>query len=141
MSYDRQARAYRETGIRTASQGKLILMLYDEAAAQIGTAVTLVREGSKQLDKVNAAVQKAQDIITELTVALDMDRGGEVAENLFRLYLYFNQQLFQANLKKDAGRMEQVQRMLGELRESWAQISHLQAEEAPMQRPGINIAG
>ncbi len=63
--------AYKETTIRTASGGKLIVMLYDEALKQIDFAVEKLNQKSKQLDKVNIALLKAQDIITELMASLD----------------------------------------------------------------------
>jgi flagellar protein FliS len=84
MAYSNNSvHAYRETRVKTASQGRIIVMLYDEALRQIDEAVGLLDTGTKQLDRVNNSVVKAQDIITELMVSLDMEQGGDIARNLF----------------------------------------------------------
>ena len=132
--------AYRETAVRTASGGKIIVMLYDEAIKQLDSAITLLETNTKELDRVNNAILKAQDIITELMVSLDFEKGGDIAPKLFGLYRFFNDQLMEANIQKDASPLRSVRLFLGELREAWAQIlgkTHVQGSIAT----GVNIAG
>lgn len=133
--------AYRQTSVKTASQGKIIVMLYDEALRQIDSAIHLLDGKSKQLDQVNNAIVKAQDVVTELMVSLDMENGGEIAQNLFRLYLFFNQQLMEGNIKKEASPLIQVRRLMGELRDAWKQIENTPVQSPPASRTGLNIAG
>ncbi len=132
--------AYKETAVRTASGGKMILMLYDAAIRQIDAAVGHIESGTRQLDLVNTAILKAQDIITELMVSLDFEKGGELAPKLFGLYRFFNEQLMEANLNKDPEPLRGVRSMMGELREAWSQI----VPTTPVQgrsQSGVNIAG
>ena len=132
--------AYRETSVRTASGGKIVVMLYDEAIKQLDTATTLLETDTKELDRVNNAILKAQDIITELMVSIDFDKGGEIAPKLFSLYRFFNDQLMEANIQKDAEPLKTVRQFLGELREAWAQIlGKTQVEGGTVT--GVNIAG
>ncbi len=138
--YTNPLKAYKETNIRTASQGKLIVMLYDEAIRQLTLAIQELGKQSRKLDIVHNAVVKAQDVITELTASLDFEKGGEIAKNLLGLYLFFNRQLMEANVRKDAKPMEDVRKLLEELREAWIQVAHVQVEE-PTPRSGINLAG
>ena len=42
----------------------------------------------KNIEKFGICIQKAQAIITELQVSLDMEKGGDIARNLMSLYLY-----------------------------------------------------
>lgn len=133
--------AYRQTRVKTASPGRVIVMLYDEAIRQLDAAVELLDQNTRQLDKVNNAVVKAQDIITELMVSLDMEQGQEIAQNLFRLYLFFNDQLMNANLSKDAAPMRNVRRLLAELRAAWKQIEATAGGPNGSAQRGINIAG
>jgi len=65
--------AYREVSVRTATQGKLIVMLYDEAVKQLDLAISLMQAKTRSLDKVHNALIKSQDIITELMAGLDFD--------------------------------------------------------------------
>lgn len=149
MSYDArssQLNAYRETRIRTAGQGQMIVMLYDEVIKQLDEAVSLLDQGTRQLDKVHNAIVKSQECITELTVGLDLDRGGQIAQTLFDLYRFFHRELTDANMQKDPSRLRTVRRMMNELRSAWVQIvtTHRQAadeEGRPASGGGVNFAG
>ena len=112
---------YKQTQITTANQGKLIVMLYDGAIKFLNIAIDNMNP--KTYDVVNNNIIKAQDIITELLVSLNMDEGGEISQNLFNLYMYFKKQLLEANIKKDAEIIKHVVKLLKELRDAWDQIS------------------
>lgn len=139
-SHTNPLHAYRETKVRTAGQGKLIVMLYDEAIKQIDTALQGMENNSKKLDSVHNSITKAQDVITELTVSLDFDRGGEIAKTLFNLYMFFNSQLMEGNVRKDQTPVRTVRDLLAQLREAWVSISNLQVEGSSPST-GVNIAG
>lgn len=135
-------KAYRETRVKTAGQGQLIVMLYDEAIRRIDEAAGRLDQGSRKLDAVHNAIVKAQDCITELMVSLDFQKGGELAHNLFSLYVFFNRQLLDANMKKDVALLHQVRGLLAELRDAWHQISSKGGgEDRETGSGGINIAG
>lgn len=135
-------RAYKDTQIRTASQGKLIVMLYDEAIRQVDNAISGMDGKTDAVDRVNGALIKAQELITELMASLDFERGGDIAQSLFSLYMFFNQQLVDANIKKDAGPLKEVKAMLLELRSAWAQISGKNPPpDSEPGKTGVNIAG
>jgi len=134
-------KAYRDTQIKTAGQGKLIVMLYDEAIRQVDNAINGMNGGNEAVDQVNGALIKAQDLITELMVSLDFERGGDIAQGLFGLYMYFNQQLVDANIKKEVEPLSDVKKMLIELRSAWAQISDTTPPPDEPGKTGVNIAG
>jgi len=134
--------AYKEIKIKTASQGELILMLYDEAIKQIDIAIDSLSTKTKHLDRINNAIIKAQDIITELMVSLDFDRGGGLAKNLFSLYMFFNQQLLNANIKKSVEPLKHVKKLMGELRSSWrSAVEKVGKENDSLGSEGVDIAG
>lgn len=91
--------SYKKTEINTANQGKLIVMLYDGAIKFLNIA--LENMSIETYDIVNNNIVKAQDIITELLLSLNMKEGGEIAGNLFNLYMYFKKKLLEANVQKD----------------------------------------
>jgi flagellar protein FliS len=135
-------KAYKDTQIKTASQGKLIVMLYDETIRQVDTAIRGMEGKPDALDAISNALIKAQDLVTELMVSLDFERGGEIAQGLFNLYMYFNQQLVEANIKKDSAPLRDVKKMLSELRSAWVQISDKpQPPDSGPSKSGVNIAG
>ncbi len=127
---------YKETQITTANQGKLIVMLYDGAIRFITVAIDNMNP--KTYDIVNANIIKAQDIITELLISLNMKDGGEISQNLFSLYMFFKKELLQANIKKDPEILRNVHKMLKELREAWDKIS---STETPTDKTNITRKG
>ncbi|ADK82764.1 flagellar export chaperone FliS [Sediminispirochaeta smaragdinae] len=134
--------AYKTTSIKTAGGGKLIIMLYDEAIKQLEYAVKLLGAESKKYDAINAAILRAQDMVTELMVSLDFDQGGEIATGLFSLYTFFNRQMMEANLEKNSDKLSVVKNQLSELREAWDQIISGKASKSEgSSSGGINIAG
>ena len=148
MSYNSQAlTAYKETRVQTASQGSLIIMLYDEGIKHITLALEGMPEGKvepENIERIHQHILRAQDIITELMASLNMEQGKEIASNLFSLYSFFNQQLFQANMKKDPEPLVMIREMMEELREAWQQVINSSAAANSEVKPvpaGINIAG
>ena len=80
---------YNQVQIKTANRGKLIVMLYQGAIRFMKKAILHLEQ--RDMEAKGNALIRAQDIILELTYALDqesLDRGDELALNLQRLYLY-----------------------------------------------------
>ncbi len=135
-----QASAYKQTRVKTAGPGQLVVMLYDEAIRQLEAAAELLEKNTKQLDQVNNAILKTRDIITELMVSLDMENGGDFAQTMFSLYLWFNEQLLEANLKKESRSVRIIAQQLTQIRDAWSQIAGT-TNVQPQERSGVNIAG
>ncbi|GHV63118.1 flagellar protein FliS [Spirochaetia bacterium] len=139
---------YREIRIKTASQGQLVIMLYDEAVKHLDRGLELLGVNTSgkadpgKIEKISKSILKTQEIITELMVSLDFDQGGDVAKNLFSLYTWFNQELLEANVKQDARRITIIRNMVNELRGAWVEIIAKTSAEM-VNRPvgGVNIAG
>ena len=141
MGYSRNAlNAYKETRVRTASRGQLIVMLYDEAIRQIDIAAELLESESLRYDTVNESLTKAKDCITELMVSVDFEQGGEIAQNLFSLYAYFGRQILEANIHKKVQLLRPVRRQLNTLRDAWAEIA-AQSQDGAAPGGGVNVAG
>ena len=146
MAYTNALSAYKETRIRTASPGQLIVMLYDEAVKQLdkGLELLYLNKSSKndpaRIEIIGKAIIKARDIITELMVSLDFEQGGEIAQNLFALYTWFNKELLEAHIALDIARIGAVKNQMASLRSAWADIAaKTNAEGRPVE--GVNIAG
>lgn len=135
------ANAYKETSIKTASQGRLIVMLYEEAVRQLGDAESMLKESDKRYDKINSKIVKVQAIISELMSSLDMQAGGQIAATLMNLYIYFNQTLLEANVEKNAEKVGQIAHFMGELKDAWTAIENQVSTDRAVPRTAINIAG
>ncbi len=132
--------AYRQTRVKTASQGRLIVMLYDEGVRQLDIAIEELSSDAPRLDLINNAIIKTQDVVTELMVSLDFEKGGDIAQNLFSLYTFFNQKLIEANLEKDPAILKDIRGLMKELRDAWAAIEKKGAAGG-VADGGVNLAG
>jgi flagellar protein FliS len=148
LAYTNALSVYRETRIKTASQGQLIIMLYDEAVKQLDHSLDLMdknKEGKRNpasIEAIGKGILKTQEIVTELMVSLDFDQGGDIAKNLFSLYTWFNQQLLEANIENDARRILIVRNQINDLRSAWTEIvAKNTADVRGRAAVGINIAG
>lgn len=119
------ARTYQAQSVLTASPGQLVLMLYDGALRFIGQAVVALKspEGTAgRIEAANKNLQRAQAIIAELQGNLNIEIGGDYARNLDRLYDYHQRRLFEANIKKDPKPAEEVEGLVRQLRDGWAEM-------------------
>jgi flagellar secretion chaperone FliS len=125
MSAVAYARTYQAQSILTASPGQLVLMMYDGALrfmAQARAALTGPGDDPHRIESVNTALLRAQAVIAELQANLDHAAGGEFAQNLDRLYDYHQRRLLEANIRKDDQIVAEVERLVRELREGWADM-------------------
>ncbi|CCQ91953.1 Flagellar protein FliS [Nitrospina gracilis 3/211] len=120
MARNQGPNQYQINEVSTSNQGKLILMMYDGAIR----FVTMAMESMDQNDVAHksAYIQRSRDIVNELMVALDTDKGGEVTRNLERLYQFILRQLTHANIKNDKDALQSILRVMTPLREAWGQI-------------------
>ena len=119
------ARTYRANSVLTASPGQLVLMLYDGALKAIGLAresFETVHEDPRRIEVINRQLLKAQAILAELQNGLNLEVGGEFAQTMHRLYDYHTRRLLEANLRKQVEPIIEVERLVRELREAWAQM-------------------
>lgn len=146
MSFQNAYSAYQKTNVNTASQGRLVVLLYEGAIKQLTTALTFIDEEGKikpgDIEKFGICIQKAQAIITELEVSLDMEKGGDIAKNLMSLYVFFNEELVHASISRNTEKINSVLRMLKELAESWKIIANSTANApAAKVENALNILG
>ena len=133
--------SYRETQIKTASRGKLIVLLYDGLVKFLDIALENIPK--KRYDIVNKNIIKAQDIISELIIALNME-AGDVSGKLLSIYTFFNKKLIEANVQKDPEGIKFVRNMMCELREAWGEIAKKSGNpdlNEMKKEGGIDIAG
>lgn len=138
--------AYKKNTVSTASQGQLVVLLYEGAVKHLNAASDLFdadgKVAARDIEALNTHLQKAQAIITELQVSLDMEAGGEIAHNLMSLYVYFNSELMSANINQEKGRIDFVLKMMSELLESWRQAASSTANSYVAGAvPALNIKG
>jgi flagellar secretion chaperone FliS len=121
MSNGRAAQHYVQTQVRSSSPLELVVMLYDGALRAAAAACDALER--RDIPARRAALSKAMAIIGELQSTLDMERGGDIAVELDRLYTWMTGQLVEATVKQQAGPILDVRRVLEILRDGWQQVA------------------
>jgi flagellar secretion chaperone FliS len=133
MTYNQQIKNYQKTNVETADNLKLVIMCYDVAIRDLEDAKKL--HESRSMDAAYQKIHHAQNIITELLIALDYERGGEIAQNLSRLYNFVVRQLVGINSRQDTAMYDHLIHILSELKSAWEQVRqaahHAGASELP----------
>ncbi len=111
---------YQKTVRSTTDKKKIVLMLFDGAIMFLKKAIIAINNGdnSVKMEKLSRTIA----ILSELMSSLDMKNGGEVAENLMRLYDFMIDYLYQANDENSIEKINRVIKMLSDIRESWSII-------------------
>lgn len=117
MSINHAYKAYENNQVLYAKGEELTLLLYKGAVKFIEQAKLALEKEDWQ--RVNDRVIKAQNIMTEFMVTLNMDI--EISKSLILLYDYMKRRLIEANMKKDREILNEVQEMLVELLETWTE--------------------
>jgi flagellar secretion chaperone FliS len=113
--------AYKQQSILTATPGQLVVMLYDGCLRFLNQSAHAMREGD--LAEAGRRMARGEAIIEELLSTLDLEQGGVIASRLQGIYVFCHRQLMEARLQRDADKIDTVVRLLGELRDSWAQVA------------------
>jgi flagellar protein FliS len=117
------ANQYKQTAVKTANRGQLLLMLYEAAIKNVKKATVAIEQ--KQLGEKGVAIGKAHDIVNELMNTLDVNTGGDIARDLERLYHFMTEQLVKANMAAPSepqaatDALRTVQKLLETLLDGW----------------------
>jgi len=99
-------------------------MLFDGALRFLAAAELGFNEENfaRQNEQIHNNIQRTQAIITELQATLNMEKGGEFSENLYRLYDFMQEHLNQANREKSRDKIKTVAGFIQDIRDAWAQM-------------------
>ena len=137
MNNQQAYQKYRHTQISTANPGKLVLMLYQGGIKFLNLAKKSIQDNN--IEDTNNYIVRVQNIVLELMDTLDMDKGGQISQNLYNLYEYMNHRLVQANIKKDVEIIEEVSELLKDLKDTWKEILDSNAQQS--NQTNISIEG
>jgi flagellar protein FliS len=127
-------KSYRQIATQTAPPGQLVLMLYEGALRFLQSALNgfAITDPAESNMAVHNNLHRAQEIIHELNLALNMEQGGEFASTLRRLYDYFDRRILESNLQKKREGIDEVVRHLTVLRDAWAAMLVNQTQPASL---------
>ncbi len=119
--------AYRQNLVLSASPGELVVMLYDGARRFLRQAAGAMENG--EIERAHNALRRAELIVGHLDGTLEDQ--GQLTERLHSIYQFCLAHLNRGRMAQDTRMLEEVGRLLGELREAWAEVAS--RPEAPVQ--------
>lgn len=125
MALSNPYQSYQQNSVNTASPGDLTLMLYNGCLKFITLGKKAMETGNIQ--EKNNNLLKAQNIIHELMVTLNMDVA--VSKDLLALYDYLNRQLIEANMKNDPAILDEVTEFVTDFRNTWKEAIQLNRQK------------
>lgn len=115
--YDAYQFAATQAKAASADPHQLVLMLMEGLLDEMARAEGHIL--ARQFERKGQAISKCLQILGGLDSALDMDKGGELAANLHRLYDYCGQKLFEISVSNNVEGFAEVRKILQELKEGW----------------------
>lgn len=134
--YTNAAQAYRARQVQGATPVQQVAMLYDRAIASLHEAIDAIDNG--EIERRWRANTRAIEIISALASGLDMENGGEIAQNLHRLYTFVLHRLRQVDVRNDRQAAREAIDILDPLRQSWHQLARNNGQ--PAQQEGADGA-
>lgn len=145
MAFGNPYAAYQTTAVKTASQGKLVVMLYQGMEKELSAACECFTSEGKilasNIEAFGKHIMKTQEIINELQVSLDMEKGGSISQNLMSLYIYFNQELTSANIAQDKKKISFILDMVKQLSAAWETADSKTNTAQQSAQQTLNIKG
>lgn len=136
---------YLETSIATASKEELIVKIFDILIVAATQALEKLNNDRNDIEGIHKALLRAQRALALLMGSLDMEVGGEIARNLFRVYEFWHHELVMANMQKDAQRVSRILPHFKDYRETWrqavTQFKQQQYAQAATQSQGFAAVG
>ena len=112
-----------QAGTAYADSVQLIQMLFDGLIDSLAAAEGQIER--KEIQAKGESLSRAMRIVLGLQGSLDLEKGGEIAANLADLYDYCTRRLMHANLKNDVEAVQEVKRLISEIRGAWSQVPEL----------------
>lgn len=116
---------YNNNKIMMASPAELTLMLYEGAIKFCNIAIRGIEQ--KDMEKAHLNIVKVEKIIQYLRETLNMKYA--VAQDFENIYVYLNDRLLEANMKKDVEILEEVCEHLRSVRDTWKEVMRLNKEK------------
>ncbi len=116
--------SYQKIAAQTAPPGFLVQMLFDGAIRFLERALASFqyKDPLEFNQNINNNIIRAQDILRHLDGSLDLERGGDLAATLRRLYAYMYRRLNESNLRKSRAGIEETISRLTVLRDAWGEM-------------------
>nr|AAY87254.1 predicted flagellar protein [uncultured bacterium BAC17H8] len=127
MSTNKFINAYKNANREAVAESEdpqaLIMVLLDELLRAMRAYVTIVEKQDDAKARKNDNLTRSLTIIYGLQSCLNFEEGGEIAENLFKLYEYSRIQLLNASATGETVGMNAAIQAISDIREAWSMMN------------------
>ena len=132
---------YLETSIATASKEDLIVKIFDVLLIAAQQAHEKLVNDRSDIEGIHKALLRAQRACCLLMGSLDMEIGGDLSKNLFRVYEFWHHELVMTNMQKDPARVERLLPYFKDYRQTWLQaVTQFKAQRLQNREVGESFA-
>jgi flagellar protein FliS len=136
MSIHAYASQYRQTAVSSAvldaDPHRLVALMFTGLRERLQLAAACIDAGN--VARKGQAITEASTIVGHLDGSLNMEAGGEIAQNLSALYDYVQRRLLDANIQNDPAILRECDDLIGDIQSAWAAIAPGSME--PARRAG-----
>ncbi|GGA18519.1 MULTISPECIES: flagellar export chaperone FliS [Psychrobacillus] len=125
MAVNNPYKAYQQNSVTQSTPGELTLMLYNGCLKFLNQAKKGIE--TKDIELKNTNIQKAQNILRELMITLDMSVA--VSASMASLYEYMINRLVEANIQNDTAKVDEVIGYTTEFRDTWKQVIQINRQK------------
>ena len=109
-----------ESELSVASPHRVIQMMFEGALQRLAQSRYAIE--NNDIENKGIYIGKAIGIITGLNNSLNMEAGGEIANNLSDLYDFMLRKISEANLNNDVQAIDDVSEIIRTIKEGWDAI-------------------
>ncbi|TZF87308.1 flagellar export chaperone FliS [Cognatilysobacter lacus] len=134
MSYHAQASQYRQTAVSSAvldaDPHRLVALMFAGLRERLQLAAACI--DARNVARKGQAISEASQIIGHLAGSLNLEAGGEIAQNLLALYDYIQRRVLEANVHNDTAALHECDALVGDIQSAWNAIAPHAPEAARM---------
>lgn len=124
MTYHALASQYRQTAVTSAvldaDPHRLVALMFAGLRERLQLAAACIDAGN--VARKGQAISEASTIVGHLAASLNLEAGGEIAQNLLALYDYIQRRLLDANLKSDTAALRECDALVEDIESAWNAI-------------------
>ncbi|GAB1596626.1 flagellar export chaperone FliS [Lysobacter claricitrinus] len=125
MSHHALASQYRQTAVSSAvleaDPHRLVALMFAGLRERLQLAAACIDAGN--VARKGQAISEASTIVGHLAGSLNMDAGGEIAQNLLALYDYVQRRLLEANVANDTATLRECDGLIADIESAWTAIA------------------
>ncbi|MDP2876442.1 MAG: flagellar protein FliS [Holophaga sp.] len=131
-AYSKSADSYLVQRILGAGPEQQAALIMEAGQLHLGKAIHALSQNN--MAAATSSFLRVSEVIVEATIRLDLEGGGELAENLGKLYDFWNREIVAGSYARDLARLGAVVQAMGEIRQAWEQYHEKKMKDGSLSK-------